>query len=35
LHGVSGGEKKRTGFSYEILVDPSILLLEELTPGLD
>ncbi|CAA6661534.1 unnamed protein product [Spirodela intermedia] len=35
VKGVSGGERKRTSIGYEILVDPSLLLLDEPTSGVD
>ncbi|KAJ0045932.1 hypothetical protein Pint_03769 [Pistacia integerrima] len=35
VKGVSGGERKRTSIGYEILVDPSLLLLDEPTSWLD
>ena len=35
MKGVSGGERKRTSIGNEILVDPSLLLLDEPTSVLD
>ncbi|KAF3687780.1 ATP-binding cassette sub-family G member 2 [Channa argus] len=33
--GISGGEKKRTNIGMELIIDPSVLFLDEPTTGLD
>ena len=35
LRGISSGEKKRLSFAIKILTQPNLLLLDELTTGLD
>lgn len=35
MKGISGGERKRTCIGYEIITDPSVLLVDEPTSGLD
>ncbi|XP_076004157.1 broad substrate specificity ATP-binding cassette transporter ABCG2d [Genypterus blacodes] len=35
IHGISGGEKKRTSIGMEVITDPSVLFLDEPTTGLD
>lgn len=33
--GISGGERKRTNIGMELIIDPSVLFLDEPTTGLD
>uniref|UniRef100_A0AAY5EM46 ABC transporter domain-containing protein n=1 Tax=Electrophorus electricus TaxID=8005 RepID=A0AAY5EM46_ELEEL len=35
IRGISGGERKRTTIGMEIIIDPSVLFLDEPTTGLD
>ncbi|XP_077074756.1 broad substrate specificity ATP-binding cassette transporter ABCG2 isoform X1 [Siphateles boraxobius] len=35
IRGVSGGERKRTNIGMELIIDPSVLFLDEPTTGLD
>ncbi|XP_078269100.1 broad substrate specificity ATP-binding cassette transporter ABCG2-like [Rhinoraja longicauda] len=35
IRGVSGGERKRTNIGLELIIDPSVLFLDEPTTGLD
>lgn len=35
IRGISGGEKKRTNIGMELIIDPSVLFLDEPTTGLD
>jgi ABC-type multidrug transport system ATPase subunit len=35
IKGISGGEKKRTAVGVELLINPSLVFLDEPTTGLD
>ncbi|KAF4090667.1 hypothetical protein AMELA_G00054780 [Ameiurus melas] len=35
IRGISGGERKRTSIGMEMIIDPSVLFLDEPTAGLD
>ncbi|TSK22500.1 ATP-binding cassette sub-family G member 2 [Bagarius yarrelli] len=35
IRGISGGERKRTAIGMEMIIDPSVLFLDEPTTGLD
>ncbi|XP_058239867.1 broad substrate specificity ATP-binding cassette transporter ABCG2d isoform X2 [Hemibagrus wyckioides] len=35
IRGISGGERKRTSIGMEMIIDPSVLFLDEPTTGLD
>ena len=35
IHGISGGERKRTNIGMELIIEPQILFLDEPTTGLD
>lgn len=33
--GISGGERKRTSIAYELIANPSVVIIDEPTTGMD